>query len=341
MNNPWKCHQNENRTWEEYPPTLFMRPVMRHGGMPSEDAIVAGTKCTGEHMLIYGHIIWKESLFNCYDRILNLSLQIHFPWNFPAPTNLTFPAYCTPMYQVLSLLLWTCSKITTGLISKADQSRCSNSVLGQTWHTDVFSRPQDAASWGSSGSWKADLLPSFVHYWQYSGGCLVTNVVPQVNRKSHGYLVGSPWQWRKQKFCFVVKYLLSEMRCLPGWSQSGLVLIPSAQEQGFQALGWLGQGALVGTFLCSGEDEWKFKYVSLPTWEFTQGDTKFGFFSSKGCKSLHQECPLDPRFLWMAWLAHPPWNRKKAPPNQYNQTQYASAMLFIKQKQNPPKLKVQ
>lgn len=59
-------------------------------------------------------------------------------------------------------------------------------------------------------------MPSFVHYWQYGGGCLVTNFVPRVNRKSHGYLVGSPWQWRKQKFCFVVvvKYLLSEVRCL-------------------------------------------------------------------------------------------------------------------------------
>lgn len=42
-----------------------MRPVMRHGGTSSEDAIVVGTKCTGEHMLTYGHIIWKESLFNC------------------------------------------------------------------------------------------------------------------------------------------------------------------------------------------------------------------------------------------------------------------------------------
>lgn len=45
--------------------TQFMWPVMQHGGTSSEDAIVEGTKCTGEHMLIYGHIIWKESLFNC------------------------------------------------------------------------------------------------------------------------------------------------------------------------------------------------------------------------------------------------------------------------------------
>lgn len=164
---------------------------------------------------------------------------------------------------------------------------------------------------------------------------------PQVNRKSHGYLVGSPWQWRKQKFCFVVKYLLSEMRCLPGWSQSGLVLIPSAQELGFQALGWLGQGALVGTFLCSGEDEWKFKYVSLPTWEFSQGDTEFGFFSSKGCKSLFpSRMSSGPTFSLNGLAGPSPWNRKKHPPNQYNQTQYASAMLFIKQKQTQ-KLKVQ
>lgn len=79
-------------------------------------------------------------------------------------------------------------------------------------------------------------MPSFVHYWQYGSGCLVTNFVPRVNRKSHGYLVGRPW--RKQKSCFavVVKFLLSEVRAF--WSaKSGSVLIPSAQELGFPALG--------------------------------------------------------------------------------------------------------
>lgn len=36
---------------------------------------------------------------------------------------------------------------------------------------------------------------------------------------------------------------------------------------------------------------------------------------------------------WLGWPT--PLKQKKAPPNQYNQTQYASAMLFIKQKQIP------
>lgn len=175
-------------------------------------------------------------------------------------------------------------------------------------------------------------MPSFVHYWQYGGGCLVTNFVPRVNRKSHGYLVGCPWRGGNRNLALLLLLSFSSLRWGAFWpAQSGSVLIPSAQELGFPALGWLGKGTLVGTFFCSREDEWKFKYVSLPTWVFTQDDAEFGFFSSKCCKSdsFHQECPLDPPFLWMAWLAHPPWKKKKVTP-QYNQTQYASAMLFTK-----------
>lgn len=44
---------------------------------------------------------------------------------------------------------------------------------------------------------------------------------PKSLRKSHGYLVGSPWQWRKQMFpIFFFKYLLLWDK--PSSGQSGL-----------------------------------------------------------------------------------------------------------------------
>ncbi|EDL26110.1 mCG7682 [Mus musculus] len=71
-------------------------------------------------MLRYVVILSGQSLFDCLDKILDLSLQFPFPWNFLAPTNLTFSACSSPMYHVLSLLLWICSKIITGMVSKAE-----------------------------------------------------------------------------------------------------------------------------------------------------------------------------------------------------------------------------
>lgn len=117
---------------------------------------------------------------------------------------------------------------------KAGQPKCCNSAIGANSTDQVyFLALWWAKSWGSSGSWKAGSLSSFL---STSGNTVVAVssliLSPKSLRKSHGYLVGSPWQWRKQIFqIFVVKHLLlwdelSPVTVWLGW------LIPCAGELG-------------------------------------------------------------------------------------------------------------
>lgn len=184
------------------------------------------------------------------------------------------------------------------------------------------------------------MVPSFVHYWQYGGGCLVTNFVPRVNRKSHGYLVGSPWQWRKQKFALLLLFSISSLRRGAFWLVTvWLGAHPTGSGAGLKLWAdWLGLGWLIRsglwTFFCSREDEWKFKYVSLPTWillRMTQS------LASSLPSAANQTLSIK-NVLWThifsEWLGWPipleKEKKKKKQTPQYNQTQYASAMLFIK-----------
>lgn len=256
---------------------------------------------------ICGHLIWKESTSN-WENNFRPFISISFPLEFSSTNQSYPPVHDSSTCSVWSLLLWTYwKKICRCLVSgKAGQTKCYHSATGA-----------DSTHWFYSLAlwcqilrffWQLEGRLTFLLFLSTSGNMVVALssriLSPKSLRKSHGYLVGSPWQWRKPIISnFFVKHLL----LVTVW------LIPCAGEQGSPNCRLMrSRGS--GRDILQQLRRWgKFKYVSLPTWEFTQNDTEFGFFSSGCCRPnfFHWECPLDPCSLWMAWLAPSPSKQKK------------------------------
>lgn len=263
-----------------------------------------GGECTGENVLwTHGHLIWKKSMSNWED---NLRAFFHFILLSPgifqhqpiSPSCSLQPHVLSPKPAAVDLL----GKNSQVLVSdKAGQPKCYNSSIGaESTHQFYF-----LALWCRvlRFLWQLKGEFTFLLFLSTSGNMVVAVssliLSPKSLRKSHGYLFESPWQWRKRMFriFFFFRLVSPSLGWTVSWSQSGLAGSSHVLESWVvQTPGWWGQEALVRTFFSSWEDEWKFKYVSLPTWVFTQNDTEFGFLSSGccSCNSLHWECPLDP-----------------------------------------------
>lgn len=130
---------------------------------------------------------------------------------------------------------------------------------------------------------------------------------PKSLRKSHGYLVGSPWQWRKLVFPIFLSSISFSWSVWLGW------LIPCAGELG-------GPNCRLMRSRGSGRDilqqlrRWmKIQVCFFANLSVYSEWQEFGFFSSGCCRPnfFHWECPLDPCSLWMAWLAPSPSKQKK------------------------------
>lgn len=144
-------------------------------------------------------------------------------------------------------------------------------------------------------------MPSFVHYWQYGGGCLVTNFVPRVNRKSHGYLVGSPWQWRKQKFALLLLLSISSLRRGAFWLVTvWLGAHPKGSGAGLSNSGLIRSRGSGGGFFSAAEkmNENSSMFPCQPEYllRMTQSLASSLQVLHKS-DSFHQKCPLDPHFL--------------------------------------------
>lgn len=189
-------------------------------------------------------------------------------------------------------------------------------------------------------------MPSFVHYWQYGGGCLVTNFVPRVNRKSHGYLVGSPWQWRKQKSCFVVvvvKYLLSEVRCLlvvTVW----LGAHPKCSGAGLSSSGLIRSRGSGGDFFSAAEkmNENSSMFPCQPEYLLRMTQSLASSLPSAANQTLSIKNVLWTTFSLNGLAGPSPLKkRKKQPPNITRHNMHLPCCLQNKKTKPPPKLKVQ
>lgn len=107
---------------------------------------------------------------------------------------------------------------------------------------------------------------------------------PKSLRKSHGYLVGSPWQWRKQTFqTSVLSISFSGMNCLLATVWLGW-LIPCAGELGLSKL-QADEVKRLRQRHSSAAEKMNENSSMLPCQpECSLRKTQsFGFFSSSGC----------------------------------------------------------
>lgn len=154
---------------------------------------------------------------------------------------------------------------------------------------------------------------------------------PESLKKSHGYLVGSPWQWRKQIFPVLLSISFSGMNCLlvAVWLGRLLPTCWRARLSKLQAdeVKRLQEGH---SSAAEKTNENSSMFPCQP--ECSLRRAEFGSSSSGCCgpRPFHGERPLDPCSLCMAWLLAPsPSKQKKSKKSQYNQTQYASAMVLF------------
>lgn len=179
------------------------------------------------------------------------------------------------------------------------------------------------------------MVPSFVHYWQYGGGCLVTNSVPQVNRKSHGYLVGSPWQWRKQKFALLLLLSISSLRRGAFWLVTvWLGAHPKCSGAGLSSSGLIRSRGSGGDIFLQQRRWMKIQVCFLANLNIYSGWRRVWLllFQVLQIRLFPSKMSSGPTFSLNGLAGPSPLKKKKSnpPPPQYNQTQYASAMLFIK-----------
>lgn len=93
-----KSPENENEYEKSNSMHHFFKPwVTKHGGTSGEHTTVGHGGCTGENM--HGHLIPKDSLGPSEKVISNVSFLFPFPWNFPAPINLTHLFTATPVIE--------------------------------------------------------------------------------------------------------------------------------------------------------------------------------------------------------------------------------------------------
>lgn len=156
-------------------------------------------------------ILLGRSLYPIKKIISDLSFQYPFPWNFLAPTNLTLLFTTAPCAQS-----WTCCRCLVS--DKAGQPKRYPSATGaDSTYWFYF-----MALWCQilRFFWQPEERLTFLLFLSTSGKMVVALLSlilsPKSLRKSHGYLVGSPWQWRKPVFPIFLSSISFS------WSHSGL-----------------------------------------------------------------------------------------------------------------------
>lgn len=238
-------------------------------------------------------------------------------------------------------MLWTCSKIIMAwfLVREA-----SPSATIQNWgRQDIVIFFPGLYPEASRAVGRQICCPLSVHYWQYGGSCLLTNFVPRVNRKSHGYLTSSLAVEEKEIlpfFLFFVKQVLSEMRCL-------LVTVwlgahPTCWGAGLSNYRLIrSKGSGSDSSAAEKMNEYSSMLPCQPEYSLRMTPSLASSLLSAVNQTLSIKNVLWTHVFseWLGWPIHLKTEKSTTPHPINNQTQYASAMLFKKKHKKHPKTK--
>lgn len=167
--------------------------------------------------------------------------------------------------------------------------------------------------------------------WQYGGGCFITNSVPRVTKEVTWLSSWKSLAVEETDISGFVNHLLLWDELTPGRSLAWpapptcwRARLSKLQADEVKRL-WEGHSSAAEK-----TNENSSMFPCQP--ERSLRRAEFGSSSSGCCgpRPFHGERPLDPCSLCMAWLLAPsPSEQKKSKKSQYNQTQYASAMVLF------------
>lgn len=150
----------------------------------------------GDMLSVQGHLIWKESMSNWDFRAFR---SVSFPLEVSSTNQSDPPVHCSPMYSVPCLLLGACRCLVSNTVSQPKGYHSAMAAGGT--HQFYF-----LALWCQilKFLWQLEGRFTFLLFLSTSGNRMVAVssliLSPKSLRKSHDYLSGSPWQWRKQMF---------------------------------------------------------------------------------------------------------------------------------------------